>query len=149
MGSRVDALRAPLPSVMSLRSVDFNLFSTSTSSAHGCFPFIFISVIAAFSAPTFLVSFSNRTILGVILYSFIPVHQLMGMPLERMSVHTNQHPELSRQSLPQCDTDSTAVLYFSKTLVFKRLFSLWEAWSPAFLLSRLINPPLLALTKSL
>jgi hypothetical protein len=71
---RVEGLRAAFTSFISSGSVDVNVFSRSTSSAHGYFQFIFLSVVAAFSPPTCLGSFFNGTIFSVILYSCIPVH---------------------------------------------------------------------------
>jgi hypothetical protein len=100
MGSTVEALRVAFTSFLSSRLVDAYLFSQSTSSAHGCFHFIFLSVISAFSAPTLLGSFFNGTIFGVILYSSIPVHYVMGMPPDILRVNTYQRTELSRKILP-------------------------------------------------
>jgi hypothetical protein len=74
MGSIVEALRAAFTSFILLWSVDVNLFSRSTSLAHGCFHFIFLSVMAAFTATNFLGRYFNGTIFGEILYLSMPVH---------------------------------------------------------------------------
>jgi hypothetical protein len=76
MGSRAEDLRAAFTSFISLRSVDVNLVTRSLSSAHGCFQFIFLSVIGGFSGYTFLGNFVNGMIFVVILYSSIQVQWL-------------------------------------------------------------------------
>lgn len=119
----------------SSRSVDVNHFPRSMSSADGYLHFIFHSVIAAFSSPTFLVSVLNGMIVGVIIYSCIPLDQPMGMPPDILSVHTYQLTELSRKILLQSVADPTVFLFFLHMVRLKGLFTCSELSAPAFLLS--------------